>query len=80
VLGGTFDHLHAGHKIMLTVAAASAAASLTVGLSVDELLAKKKCAAQLQTFDARAAALRDFVGGVHARLAVDIQVPVVVGH
>jgi phosphopantetheine adenylyltransferase len=33
VFGGTFDHLHAGHKIMITVAAASASRSLVIGLS-----------------------------------------------
>jgi len=33
VIGGTFDHLHAGHKILLTVSAALASRRLIVGVT-----------------------------------------------
>jgi phosphopantetheine adenylyltransferase/predicted metal-dependent HD superfamily phosphohydrolase len=72
VLGGTFDHLHSGHKIMLAVAAACAAQTLVIGLSVDELLAKKKFAAELESFESRSQVLRDYLHSLHPALCVDI--------
>jgi phosphopantetheine adenylyltransferase len=57
VLGGTFDHVHAGHKVMLTVAALLSARSLLIGLSEQELLSKKNFAQALETFDQRRASL-----------------------
>jgi bifunctional ADP-heptose synthase (sugar kinase/adenylyltransferase) len=33
VIGGTFDHLHAGHKILLTMAALLATKSIVVGVT-----------------------------------------------
>jgi cytidyltransferase-like protein len=41
-LGGTFDHLHAGHKILLTMASSLATRKVIVGVSDDELLGKKQ--------------------------------------
>jgi phosphopantetheine adenylyltransferase len=63
-LGGTFDHLHPGHKLFLHAAillldlAQSTSeerspCELVVGISSDELLAKKKYAEQLQSWDIR---------------------------
>ncbi|KAG6335852.1 hypothetical protein ID866_3242 [Astraeus odoratus] len=40
-VGGTFDHLHAGHKILLSMAAWIAETKLIVGLTDDVLLQKK---------------------------------------
>ncbi|KAF7726488.1 hypothetical protein EC973_008723 [Apophysomyces ossiformis] len=41
-LGGTFDHLHAGHKILLTMAALCTTTRLVVGVTDDEMLKNKK--------------------------------------
>lgn len=41
VVGGTFDRIHLGHKILLTVTAFCASKSVTVGVTDDSLLTKK---------------------------------------
>lgn len=70
-VGGTFDHLHAGHKLLLTMTALvvePAAKSeiprlrtLTVGITGDELLKKKQFAEVLQSWDQRQACVRQFL-------------------
>lgn len=52
VLGGTFDHLHAGHHSHLS-AAASCAPRLTIGLTSDEMIVKKPFAHSLQSYELR---------------------------
>ncbi|KAI9027303.1 hypothetical protein CLU79DRAFT_741267 [Phycomyces nitens] len=41
-LGGTFDHIHAGHKILLTMAALLTHKSIVVGVTDDSMLHSKK--------------------------------------
>ncbi|KAJ2960322.1 hypothetical protein NQZ79_g4287 [Umbelopsis isabellina] len=41
-LGGTFDHIHSGHKILLTMSALLTSKRLFCGVSDDKLLTKKK--------------------------------------
>ncbi|KAI7904669.1 uncharacterized protein BX663DRAFT_503134 [Cokeromyces recurvatus] len=41
-VGGTFDHIHAGHKILLTMTAILAKQSMVVGVTDDCMLLKKK--------------------------------------
>ncbi|KAG1177583.1 hypothetical protein G6F70_003923 [Rhizopus microsporus] len=41
-VGGTFDHLHAGHKILLTMTALLSDKSMVVGVTDDCMLQKKK--------------------------------------
>ncbi|KAL7906116.1 hypothetical protein GGI35DRAFT_458787 [Trichoderma velutinum] len=62
-LGGTFDHLHAGHKLLLHATAllmgipekhTGKHSVLIVGISGDELLKNKKYAQVLQPWDVRA--------------------------
>ncbi|PNY22168.1 Uncharacterized protein TCAP_07169, partial [Tolypocladium capitatum] len=73
-LGGTFDHLHPGHKLLLHAAVlllrvpdADALESggepcvLIVGISGDELLVKKRYAEELQPWDARARSVVAFL-------------------
>ncbi|TRY68647.1 hypothetical protein TCAL_07684 [Tigriopus californicus] len=42
VIGGTFDRLHAGHKILLVEAVLRSERSLTIGVTENEMLASKK--------------------------------------
>ncbi|CZT09669.1 hypothetical protein WAI453_004667 [Rhynchosporium graminicola] len=61
-VGGTFDHLHAGHKLLLTAtalllqpstAASPAKSRLVVGITGDELLKNKKYAEYLNSWKQR---------------------------
>lgn len=69
-VGGTFDHLHAGHKLLLTMSlflvepgniSGFKDRKLIVGISADELLQKKKFSEYLQNWDERQKHVADFV-------------------
>lgn len=72
VLGGTFDHLHIGHKILLTVASLVATRSLVIGLTVDAMLSHKKFPAQMESWTVRLHSVLSFLTLVHPGLAVDL--------
>ncbi|CAH6719280.1 phosphopantetheine adenylyltransferase [[Candida] jaroonii] len=52
-VGGTFDHLHDGHKILLSVATYLSTQKLIVGVTDAELLKNKKYKEQLDSFEKR---------------------------
>lgn len=54
-LGGTFDHLHDGHKILLTVAASLARKKIIIGITGPKLLTNKKYEKELESYDERRA-------------------------
>lgn len=60
-LGGTFDHLHAGHKILLSMAAWITAKKIIVGVTDDTLLGKKSHREVLESIGARQDAVRAFL-------------------
>lgn len=60
-LGGTFDHLHVGHKILLSMAALVATDKIIVGVTGDSMLAKKSNPQLLESIDERRAAVNDFL-------------------
>lgn len=60
-LGGTFDHLHVGHKILLSMASLVAIERLIVGVTDDSMLSKKSNPHLLETTGERIAAVDDFV-------------------
>ncbi|KAM3083946.1 hypothetical protein ACMFMG_001944 [Clarireedia jacksonii] len=69
-VGGTFDHLHAGHKLLLTTTALllqPATSSLDpprrliIGITGDELLKNKKYAEYLQSWEKRQSDVVDFL-------------------
>ncbi len=53
LFAGTFDHLHPGHKSVLTRALGAAKDSLHVGVTAGALLAKKVNGKALQTLGER---------------------------
>jgi phosphopantetheine adenylyltransferase len=59
IVGGTFDHLHIGHKLLLTATALAldhrrdGQRSLVVGITGDEMLVNKKFAEYLESWEER---------------------------
>ncbi|EST08140.2 Cytidyltransferase-like domain protein [Kalmanozyma brasiliensis GHG001] len=60
-LGGTFDHLHVGHKILLTMASIIADTRIIVGVTDDAMLTKKSNAHLLEPIDERIACVNAFI-------------------
>jgi len=64
VLGGTFDHIHGGHKVLITIAAMSVRKTLAVGITGEVLLQKKKHKEFLETFEQRRRSVLEFLGWI----------------
>ncbi|KAK6454585.1 uncharacterized protein RJT20DRAFT_130760 [Scheffersomyces xylosifermentans] len=60
-LGGTFDHLHDGHKILLSVALFLTRKKLIVGITGPKLLVKKRYADVLETYAERQNSVLSFL-------------------
>lgn len=71
-LGGTFDHLHDGHKILLTVAAFLTSERLIIGLTVEELLVSKKYKDIVQDFHTRRENVVSFLNTFKPSLKIEI--------
>ena len=73
-VGGTFDHMHIGHKLLLTMFAFVLGRNhspdpkdpnvLTVGITGDELLKNKKYADYIETWHRRQQAVHDFLTSI----------------
>jgi len=59
-MGGTFDHLHKGHKFLLKTAL-SVSEHVEIGLTAQKLLEKKKYYSKLENYQTRQKNLEDFV-------------------
>ena len=59
--GGTFDHLHDGHKILLTVAASLARKKIIIGITGPKLLTNKKYSVELESYSERQAETLKFL-------------------
>ncbi|KAF9049520.1 Nucleotidylyl transferase [Hymenopellis radicata] len=71
-LGGTFDHLHAGHKILLSMALWITSQKIIVGVTDDALLKKKAYKDELEDITTRTSRVRKFVSLVRPGLQYDI--------
>lgn len=71
-LGGTFDHLHPGHKLLLSAGAlllevpesAECPSRFVVGVTGDEMLKNKKFAEYVQAWDVRARGVLEYLHSV----------------
>ncbi|MFX0047570.1 MAG: pantetheine-phosphate adenylyltransferase [Candidatus Hermodarchaeota archaeon] len=59
-MGGTFDHLHDGHKYLLKIAL-NISNFVEIGLTTQELLKNKKAASKLEDYDTREKNLKNFI-------------------
>ncbi|KAK4704287.1 pantetheine-phosphate adenylyltransferase, partial [Phenoliferia sp. Uapishka_3] len=71
-LGGTFDHLHPGHKILLTMSAAITTERIIVGVTDPTLLTHKKYANLVQSIEDRIEAVREFLELVRPGIKHDV--------
>ena len=72
ILGGTFDHLHAGHRLMLSVAAAAARRELHAGVCDQQLLSKKKYASFILPLVQRMEDVREFLRSVDPLISLNV--------
>jgi len=59
-MGGTFDHLHDGHKFLLRTAL-SLSHNIEIGLTTQNLLKNKKIASKLEDYNTRERNLKNFI-------------------
>ncbi|RNF27285.1 pantetheine-phosphate adenylyltransferase [Trypanosoma conorhini] len=71
-LGGTFDHLHAGHKLLLTTALFYATTSLRVGITLEVMLARKQYGSYIESFEARRDAVTEFLHSVRTDIELRV--------
>jgi len=69
--GGTFDHLHEGHKFLIKVAL-SISKKLIIGLTTEKLLKNKKHIEILEDYAIREKNLRDYISSLSALEKVEI--------
>jgi len=70
-VGGTFDRLHAGHRLLLAATALLATRRVFVGVTGDKLLASKKYAEHLEPYAAREAAAVRYLREVNPDVEVE---------
>ncbi len=68
ILGGTFSHLHEGHRTLLEVANAIGK-KIVIGLSTNEFASRNK-AYTPPTYDERKAVLESFLSSIHANFEI----------
>jgi len=59
-LGGTFDHIHEGHKLLVKVAL-EVSHNIVIGLATEELLKNKKYVSKIEDYETRKKNLHDFI-------------------
>ncbi len=62
-LGGTFDHLHDGHRLLIETAF-KVAERVLIGLTMDELLETKEHKEHIQSYETRQETLIQFVSSI----------------
>lgn len=71
-VGGTFDHLHSGHRILLTMTAWIASRRVVCAVTGEEMLRNKRYAQYLEPLHTRQAKVAEFLGMTRSNIDVDI--------
>eukprot|EP00352_Strombidinopsis_acuminata_P007857 CAMPEP_0176370984 /NCGR_PEP_ID=MMETSP0126-20121128/24380_1 /TAXON_ID=141414 ORGANISM="Strombidinopsis acuminatum, Strain SPMC142" /NCGR_SAMPLE_ID=MMETSP0126 /ASSEMBLY_ACC=CAM_ASM_000229 /LENGTH=163 /DNA_ID=CAMNT_0017730259 /DNA_START=427 /DNA_END=916 /DNA_ORIENTATION=- len=71
-LGGTFDHMHLGHRLLLTQAALVTKKKLFCGVTSDILLSKKVHSDLIEPFEKRKQSVIDFLNALNPHLEVNV--------
>mmetsp|Transcript_44029 Transcript_44029/g.171850 ORF Transcript_44029/g.171850 Transcript_44029/m.171850 type:complete len:251 (-) Transcript_44029:895-1647(-) len=71
-VGGTFDRLHAGHRLLLAASAVTATERLIIGISGPQLLKRKKFANLIQSFAERSRRAEEFVLTINPHITVEV--------
>ncbi|KAG7930219.1 hypothetical protein KL934_004913 [Ogataea polymorpha] len=71
-VGGTFDHLHSGHKMLLTASVFVTARLLIIGVTGPELLKNKKYAECLESYETRVKNVKTFIKLIEPKLQIEI--------
>ncbi|CAI5933408.1 unnamed protein product [Closterium sp. NIES-65] len=71
VVGGTFDRLHDGHRLLLRTAAAAARERVVVGITVGRMLQSKELCELIQPFEQRQQAVTQFIQGEKPGVGVE---------
>ncbi|EPY51557.1 cytidylyltransferase [Schizosaccharomyces cryophilus OY26] len=71
-VGGTFDHLHVGHKVLLTLSAWIGIVKVYVGVSGNELLLNKIERAYLESIEVRKNSVYDFLHSIKKNIQSEI--------
>ncbi|KAG7862271.1 hypothetical protein KL919_001401 [Ogataea angusta] len=71
-VGGTFDHLHSGHKMLLTASVFVTARLLIIGVTGPELLKNKKFAEYLESYETRVEKVKEFIELISPKLQIEI--------
>lgn len=74
LFAGTFDHLHAGHKSILTQALFLTEDTLYVAVTSEELLLRKTCRAALEPFDLRVTHVDNFIRSIIPECKKDLEI------
>mmetsp|Transcript_4753 Transcript_4753/g.12385 ORF Transcript_4753/g.12385 Transcript_4753/m.12385 type:complete len:330 (+) Transcript_4753:26-1015(+) len=69
-VGGTFDRLHAGHRLLLSAAAVTCTSKVLMGIATDELLANKTNGDLIARYDERVNDARSYLQSVNPKLEV----------
>ncbi|CAI5718706.1 unnamed protein product [Peronospora destructor] len=72
ILGGTFDHLHNGHKKLLSLAVSICAKRMIVGVTADSMLKEKPHAELLEPLRKRKSAVRSYIAFLKPNIIADI--------
>ena len=70
-MGGTFDHLHEGHKYLISTAL-SVSKNVVIGLTSESLLKKKKYFSKMQSYDEREKAIISYISKISDISRVEI--------